>query len=526
MKRISKNAYNCRVVNEEFNMKILKALFSRTTFMVLAVILEILIILSIFKWFGDQAGWIEGVLRILSVVLVLAIIKNSRHLSSDMMWIVGIILFPVPGTLVYLLLGANLMTSRTYRQIQVSTHKSEKYYVQEEDVLKEINEAAPELRGQFSYISRSAGFPFYRNTGFDYYGLGDTGYPVMLEELKKAEKFIFLEYFIIEEGEMWNAMLEILEEKVKEGVDVRVMYDDLGSFMTLSIKYAEKLQEKGIKCIPFNRINPIVGIIMNHRDHRKIMVIDGRVAFSGGVNIADEYINVKKIHGHWKDNVIRITGKAVWSYTVMFLTHWNALAKDKDINFEVFRGEYEEGPADGWIAPYGETPLDNEITAQNIYMGILNQANDYVYIYTPYLIIDTELINALILAAKHGVDVRIMTPGIPDKKIVWYITRSYYRNLIEGGVKVFEYTPGFVHSKVFVSDDRNAVVGTINLDYRSLYLHFENGTYLYGSEKIADIKKDYLDACAKCNEISLEECWRGPVEEFLLSVLRLFAPLM
>ncbi|MCR5795041.1 MAG: cardiolipin synthase [Solobacterium sp.] len=494
--------------------------------MILAAILEILIIVSIFKWFGQQAGWIEGVLRLLSVVIVLMIIKNSRHLSSDMMWIVGIMLFPVPGTAVYLLLGANLLSSRTYRSIQVSTHKAKKYYQQNEDVLYELDNAAPHLKGQFRYISTDAGFPFYRNTGFDYYGLGDTGYPVMLEEMKKAEKFIFLEYFIIEEGEMWNAMLEILEQKAKEGVDVRVMYDDLGSFMTLSGKYASQLEKNGIKCIPFNRINPVIGIIMNHRDHRKIMVIDGRVAFSGGVNIADEYINTKKKYGHWKDNVIRVRGKAVWSYTVMFLTHWNALSKEKDVNFEAFRGYYEEGPADGWIAPYGETPLDDEITAQYIYMGILNQANDYVYIYTPYLIIDSELINALILAAKHGVDVRIMTPGIPDKKLVWYITKSYYKTLIQGGVRIFEYVPGFVHSKVFVSDDTTAAVGTINLDYRSLYLHFENGTYLYGSEKIADIRDDYLQACAQCNEISLEECWTGPLTEFALCVLRLFAPQM
>jgi cardiolipin synthase len=296
--------------------------------------------------------------------------------------------------------------------------------------------------------------------------------------------------------------------------------------MTLSGNYARKLEEKGIKCISFNRINPILGIIMNHRDHRKIMVIDGKTAFSGGVNLADEYINVKVIHGHWKDNIIRITGEAVWSYTVMFLTHWNAL-RPEDENFEVFRcSEPIPGEKDGYIAPYGETPLDLEITAQNIYMGILNQAEDYVYIMTPYLIIDTELINALILAAKHGVDVRLMTPGIPDKKIVWDITRSYYSNLIRGGVKVYEYTPGFVHAKVFVSDDYTATVGTVNLDYRSLYLHFENGTYLYGSKKILDIKQDFLETLEQCHLMTVKEIRSNPFKELLLSVLRLFAQLM
>ena len=255
------------------------------------------------------------------------------------------------------------------------------------------------------------------------------------------------------------------------------------------------------------------------------MVIDGKVAFSGGINLADEYINVKKKHGHWKDNVIRITGEAVWSYTVMFLTHWNALRKE-DYTFLSFKGETLPGKEDGYIAPYGETPLDNEIVAQNIYMSILNQANRYCYIFTPYLIIDTEMINALILSAKSGVDVRIVTPGIPDKKMVNSITRSYYRQLIEGGVRIIEYTPGFVHSKVFVADDIIATVGTVNLDYRSLYLHFENGTYLYNSEKIVQIREDIEKAMAAGHEVTLQEARCSLIKEFLLSVLRLFAPLM
>ena len=507
-------------------MKLLKKLFSRLTFMLLMVVLEALIILAVLTWFGRQAAWIEMVLRFLSVLLVLGIINFSRHLSSDLLWIVGIILFPIPGTVLYLLLGANMISSRTFRALIRSTAQSAAYYHQEEAVLEDMAREAPDLRGQFRYISRDAGFPFYRNTGFDYYPLGDTGFPVMLEEMKKAEKYIFLEYFIVEEGKMWNSMLEILEEKAADGVDVRVMYDDLGSFFTLSFRYADALKEKGIKCIPFNRINPIVGIIMNHRDHRKIMVIDGKVAFSGGINLADEYINLRKRFGHWKDNVIRVTGEAVWSYTVMFLTHWNALSPVKDPDFKVFRSDPLPGEPDGFIAPYGETPLDTEITAQNIYVGILNQSNQYCYIFTPYLLIDTELTNALILAAKHGVDVRIMTPGIPDKKLIWQITRSYYPVLLNGGVRIFEYTPGFIHSKVFVSDDRIAAVGTINLDYRSLYLHFENGTYLYGSKKVSEVRQDFLDAVSVSKEIRLKDLHAGPLRSFLLAVLRLFAPLM
>ncbi|MCR5372689.1 MAG: cardiolipin synthase [Solobacterium sp.] len=506
-------------------MKIIKTFLSRLVFILIFAIFEALILLSVFKWFGEKAAWIESILRILSIVIILMIVKNSKHLSSDMMWILLISALPVPGTIAYLFLGANLVTSRTYRNIQRATADARQYYVQDEEVLQEAEENGRDCRGQFRYISRSAGYPVYRNTGFDYYSLGDEGFPVMLEEMKKAERFIFLEYFIIEEGQLWNSMLAVMEEKAKQGVDVRVMYDDVGSMFTLSARYARQLEEKGIKCISFNRINPVLGIIMNHRDHRKIMVIDGKTAFSGGINLADEYINVKTKYGHWKDNVIRVKGEAVWSYTVMFLTHWNAIRKT-DESFLPFKAEPVSGRKDGYIAPYGETPLDNEIVAQDIYMGILNQTNDYCYIFTPYLIIDTDMINALILAAKHGADVRIVTPGIPDKKLVWQITRSFYRVLIKGGVKVYEYTPGFVHSKVFVSDDEVAAVGTINLDYRSLYLHFENGTYIYGSEKIKEIRDDVRKACEVSHQVTLEEATYRPLKEFLLGVLRLFAPML
>ncbi len=508
-------------------MKILKALFSRTTFLILVVLLEIAVLVSISSLFGKVAGYVEMILRVLSGLVVLYIIRSSRHLSSDLIWIVLILLFPVPGTAAYLLLGANLISGRTYRSILKQTEAARGLLVPDETTEREMAEKAPELAGQFRYLSRSAGYPFFRNAGCDYYPLGDDGYPVMLEELKQAEHFIFLEYFIVEEGEMWNGILEILEEKAKAGVDVRLLYDDVGSYSTLPWNYAKQLEKKGISCMPFNRINPVVNIIMNHRDHRKILVIDGKVAFSGGINLADEYINKKEKYGHWKDNVIRLRGGAVWPMTVMFLTHWNAL-REQDPDFTVFCAPEEETPAPlpGYVAPYGETPLDNEITAQNIYMGILNQANRYCTIFTPYLIIDTEFQNALILAAKRGVDVRIVTPGIPDKKLVWNITRSYYSPLIRGGVRVFEYTPGFIHSKVFVCDDRVATVGTINLDYRSLYLHFENGVYLYGCDAVKDVRRDAEETVAKSHEVTLEECRGGIVKEVALSALRLAAPLL
>ena len=505
--------------------KLFKKLFNRTTITIVTVVLEILFLAAVFHWFGSKIVWIESVLHILSVFIVLGIVNNSKHLSSDVLWVILIVFSPVFGTVLYLFLGADLFTSKTFRNLSAETAKASSYFVQDEDVLKEFDDDAPNMRGQIRYISESTGFPFYRNEGFDYYGLGDTGYPVMLEELKKAKRFIFMEYFIIEAGEMWDGILKILEEKVKEGVEVRVMYDDLGSFFTLDSHYAEELEAKGIKCTTFNKINPILNIIVNHRDHRKILVIDGEVAFSGGVNLADEYINVKEKYGHWKDNVIRVKGPAVWSYTALFLTNWNALRHEDD-DYTVYKSCPEKGEADGYIAPYADTPLDNELVGQNVYMNILNQANDYVYIATPYLIIDTEFINALILCAKRGVDVRIITPGIPDKKIVWGITRSYYRQLMEGGVKIYEYTPGFIHSKVFVADDIIATIGTINLDYRSLYLHFENGTFLYDSKAVLEVKKDLEETIAVSTEVTKELTRKNLIKAFFIGLIKPFSPLM
>ena len=505
--------------------KFLENSFGRVIVILAAFAAEVFVLFLIFRWFSEEAAWIMLVLSIASVIITLYIIKNSRHLSYDVMWIVAILLFPIPGTILYLFLGADLLVSPTFVKIQRKTESSFRYYPRDNGALEQLKEEYPDYKGQAEYISSGNGYSIYKNRDFKYYPLGEIGFPKMLEELKKAEKFIFIEYFIIDKGYMWNSILEILEEKAKQGLDVRVMYDDLGSFFLLPVNYYKILERKGIKCVPFNRINPLLNIIINHRDHRKIMVIDGKVAFSGGINLADEYINRTHPYGKWKDNVIMIRGEAVWSYTVMFLTHWNAI-NPTDMDYYAFKAKTRSRKQDGYIAPYGETPLDQEMSSQNIYLNILNQARDYCYIFTPYLIIDTEMINALILAAKRGVDVRLVTPGIPDKKIVFQITRSFYRQLIEGGVKIVEYTPGFVHAKVFVADDIVATVGTINLDYRSLYLHFENGTYLLGCKAIMDIKQDLLDSIAEGHQVTLDEIKKPFIVEFLLAALRLFAPLM
>ena len=372
-----------------------------------------------------------------------------------------------------------------------------------------------------------AGYPVTKNNDIKYYSLGELAFKDMLKDLKKAKKFIFFEYFIVSHGVMWQSILDILVSKVKEGVDVRVMYDDAGCIGTLKNHYDKELESMGIKCIPFNKLNPISGVIMNNRDHRKILVIDGKVAYSGGINISDEYININSPHGHWKDNGIRVVGDAVWNYTVMFLTMWNAFRnEDKDYKKYKYDFKIEKIKANGYAVPYGETPLDEEVTGEDIYLNIINQSNKYVYIFTPYLIIDTDMINALILAAKRGVDVRIVIPGIPDKKIVYTLSESYLDMLVNNGVKVYKYTPGFVHAKIFVSDDYIATVGTINLDYRSLYLHFECGLYLEKVKCIKDIKKDLEETIKISHKVSKKEATPNLIKAMWQALLRLFAPLM
>jgi cardiolipin synthase len=303
------------------------------------------------------------------------------------------------------------------------------------------------------------------------------------------------------------------------------MYDDLGCIATLPSDYYKKLEAKGIKCIAFNHLHPFAGIIMNNRDHRKILVIDGKVAFSGGINIADEYINEKEVYGHWKDNAIKIVGDSVWNYTIMFLTIWNAY-RNEDEDFALFKHKFkDDGIYRGFVAPYGETPFDREVTGEDVYLNIINQAKKYVYIFSPYLIIDTDMVNSLCLAAKRGIDVRIVIPGIPDKKIVYTVSESYILPLVKAGVKVYKYTPGFIHAKVFVSDDHIATCGTINMDYRSLYLHFENGIYLENNSEIKEIISDFEETLKDCHKLDDKDVKVGFFKNVWQAILRLLAPL-
>lgn len=503
---------------------ILKLIFSRIGIIIICILVQIIWLLLLVANFSKFIP-LNTILTILSIIIVLTIIKNERHIDNKLPWIILILLVPFFGGLLYVFVGANFYSTSRLRKINRDTKNGKRYFVQDPRVINDIQNKDLDAYSQVQYISNYVGYPIYDNTDIKYFSLGDEVYPVMIEELKKAKKFIFLEYFIIGEGKMWKEILDILEQKVKEGVDVRVIYDDVGSISSLPNNYDKFLESKGIKCVVFNKLKPIIAVIMNNRDHRKIMIIDGNVAFSGGINIADEYINKKVRYGHWKDNGVMIKGEATWNFTVMFLKTWNAY-RNEDSKLEKFRPTIKDIEGDGYILPYGENPLDDEIVGENIYLNIINQAKKYVYIFTPYLIIDHEMLCAITLARKRGVDVRIVTPGIPDKKIVFSLTRSYYEPLIKDGVKIYEYTPGFLHSKVFVCDDKIATVGTLNLDYRSLYLHFECGIYIYQSKVIEDIKEDVLSTIKKSHLISKIECKTGFIKSMFQAVLRIFAPLM
>lgn len=486
----------------------------------LGLMLQICLFLFVYLFLGSYSTLLTVFYHILGIGIVLWLLKNSRSYANDLPWIIIILLFPVVGTLLYLVIGQNMRMSRLLKKIKASEQNASKYLVQDEKVRKSTKDS-----GKIRYITDYLGYPATENNDVEYYPLGELAFAEMLKELEKAEKFIFFEYFIVDHGKMWGSILEILKKKAEQGVDVRVMYDDLGSMSTMKPSYPKELEKFGIKCVVFNKLSPLAGVIMNNRDHRKILVIDGRVAFSGGINIADEYINEKEKYGHWKDNGIKIVGDGVWNFTVMFLSLWNALEKT-DRDFDEFRYKFEKTESKGVVVPYGETPLDNEVAGQNIYLNIINQANDYVYIFTPYLIIDSDMSNALVLAAKRGVDVRIVIPGVPDKKLVYTVSESYVGPLVKGGVKVYRYTPGFVHAKVFVSDDKIATVGTLNLDYRSLYLHFECGVYMEGVKCIGKIKKDLEETIERSKVISEREAKASLPKGAFQAFLRLVAPLM
>jgi len=509
--------------------KLLKHLFSRVVVFGLAIIIQLAILVAVIWKFSSYFVLFYAACAIASLAAVLIIVNSRSNPAYKIAWIIPIMLFPIFGGLFYLMFGGNKSSAKNKRKMQVIGSKVRAALYQEEVVFHQLEQEDQAAANQARYIYDYSYCPVYARTISHYLTPGEVKFEYLLEELKKAERYIFLEYFIIEEGKMWNTVLDILAEKAQQGVDVRVIYDDVGCLLKLPYGYDRKLESMGIKCRVFNPFRPVLSVRMNNRDHRKIAVIDGHTAITGGINLADEYINEVNRYGHWKDSSIIIHGDAAWSLTVMFLSLWDSLSGIKE-DYEEFKPlpEYaEKFTTDGYIQPFTDSPFDDESLSQSVFLNMLGEAKHYVYINTPYLILDNEMTTALCLAAKRGVDVRIVTPYIGDHWFVHAVTRSNYEVLIEAGVHIYEYTPGFMHAKTFVVDDLFAVVGTINLDYRSLYLHFECGVWLFKTQSVLEIKEDYLKTLAVSRQITLSECqnvkWYRKLGR---SILRLFAPLM
>lgn len=509
--------------------KLIRLVFSRVFFVAFALLLQLIWLLAMALLLNSVSKYISFAVSALTLIAVLWLVNKRINPSYKLAWTILILAFPVIGFYLYVFFGKSRVATAMERNYEQAREEA-RGYLQESHAVREALEKTDScLATQSKYIRDTSGFPLKDNTMVKYYPLGDDWFPDLVEALQSAEHFIFLEYFIINDGLVWQTVLGILEEKAAQGVDVRLIYDDFGCITTLPHHFYKELQKKGIQCAAFNPFLPLLNVILNNRDHRKVCVVDGHTGFTGGTNLADEYINHVVRFGHWKDTAIRLYGAGVWGLTAMFLEMWEVITRVHSDYPNYMPHVYHSGPfeGEGFVQPYCDTPLDNEVLGENIYLNMINRAEKYVYICTPYLIIDNEMMTALCLASKSGVDVRIMTPGIPDKKMVFLLTQSYYAQLVEAGVKIYEYLPGFLHAKSFVCDDKAAIVGTINMDYRSLYLHFENGVWMCQNQAVMDIKKDYMETLKKCRRISLGFCKnRNIVVRGLQSVLRLFAPLL
>lgn len=461
--------------------------------------------------------------QIIGILIALRVIVRPGNPGYKFTWIVFMILLPILGVPFYIFSVLPNRTKRFGKRIAAIEDEQKGNFTLPPEHTRLTQ---PADGGVVAYLQEHAGFPAYVDTQVQYFPCGEEFHSALLHELEKAEKYIFLEYFIIQEGKMWDPVLEILARKAADGVKVRVLYDEIGCFLTLPVEYPHMLAKHGIECRKFNRFVPFLSTKQNNRDHRKIAVIDGTVAFTGGCNLADEYINAVEKHGHWKDCAILCHGSAAWSFTVMFLQMWElSTGKKEDYGF-YFPAKPVYSIQQGIIQPYADSPMDAHTVSADVYLHVIQHARKYLYICTPYLIPDDTLLCALRLAAKSGVDVRIITPHKWDKLLVHMTTRSYYRELIEAGVRIYEYTNGFMHAKTFVADDEIATVGTVNLDYRSLYLHFECGVLMQNTVVVAQVKKDFQQTLERCTPITRRDCRRGPFMRIFQGILRLFAPLM
>ncbi len=500
----------------------------RAVFVALSFLLQVCWIMGFALYLTRYYALIQLAASLIALLVVFSVYGRNMNAAFRMTWIIVILLFPVLGTCLYLLFGTPLAVApmrRRFRAADAALAPALEGERQAGPAPEDLGERDPVLPGQARYLRDRAGFPVYRNTRVTYYSDTVQALEAQRQALAGAKKFIFLEYHAIEDSTAWQSLEEILTERAAAGVEVRVFYDDVGSMGFISPPFARRLRAKGIQCRVFNPLIPWMNIIMNNRDHRKITVVDGQIGFTGGYNLADEYFNLTLPYGRWKDSGLRLEGEAVRGLTLIFLQMWGA-TQSTPLEIRPYLPPVSPAEAPGVVIPYADTPLDDEPVGENVYINLINGAQDFVYLTTPYLIISDEMQRALVLAAHRGVDVRIVTPGIPDKKLIFRVTRSHYARLAAQGVRIYEYTPGFLHAKQAVADGAAAVVGTINLDYRSLYLHFENACWFTGCPAVADVARDFADLFAQSTEVTGQYRDRPVALRGVDCLLRLFSPLM
>lgn len=506
---------------------IVRIIFGRTGIVAILLIAQIFLLFNVFSFLESLVPYTVATLLVFTIMMVVYVFNSNHSTSVKLSWITLIMLLPGFGGLLYIFIQTDIGHRTIKKRIKIIVKETQKEFLDQEDLMEKLKSENKGLYNLATYTGRAGGFPIYEGSRTKYFPLGEDAFKEMLIQLERAEKFIFMEYFIVDEGYMWGQILKILSDKVNQGVEVRFMYDGTCEFALLPHSYPKKLRALGIKCKVFSPIRPFLSTHYNYRDHRKILVVDGRVAFTGGINLADEYINLVEVYGHWKDTAIMIEGQSVESVTLMFLQLWNASEENRSYMTEVYKSKPLEKKETGYVLPFGDSPLDNDKVGQMLYMDILDRAKDYVYIMTPYLVLDGEMVTSLQFAARRGIDVKIIMPHIPDKHFVFAQSRSHYRELIESGVQIYEYTPGFMHAKAFLSDDSKALVGTINLDYRSLYHHFECGLYMEETSTIVDIKSDFEKTLEKSQRVTLEDIKKYNIFMTISGrVLKIFAPLM
>jgi len=502
----------------------LKLFLSRRSVPIAAVVLlQLLLLFLLLIFCSARLPFFGFAMRLFTLYCACYLISRRDNPAYKLAWVALMLLFPALGGAVYLIGGSKRLPKKLKKQL-LKFSKSDDRQQLNASALSELAKTEPDFYPISLYIMRAAGLPPVDNTDCCFFATGGELFDTLCEKLKSAESFIFLEYFIVSSGALFDRIDKILTEKLKQGIEVRIMYDDLGCIDLPGKNQLQELKEKGAKLLAFNRCRPHLTPAMNYRDHRKICVIDGDVGFCGGANISDEYVNLLPTLSHWKDTGVMLCGRGVWNLALLFLNLWDFSSGGKS-DF----GSYlpnEDFVGSGFVQPFGDNPLDELCVAENVLLMALMRAKQYFYITTPYLIPDSEMINALCTAALSGVDVRIITPAVPDKWYVHALTQSHYRLLLNGGVRIFEYTPGFIHSKQFICDDRFAVVGTANMDYRSFYLHFESAVCLYGCDAIAEVKRDMIETLGCCREITVEDTFKFPLlQRMTAAVLKPFAPL-